>query len=109
MVKRAQEPSLFAARMKMARERLGISQMELGVRAGIDEFSASARINQYERSKHTPNFSTTCNLAQVLGIPAAYFYTEDENLADLIIIFSKMKLAEQKTLSAFAESLINSP
>jgi len=48
--------SLFSRRMKAAREKLGISQTELGVRAGIDEFCASARINQYERGKHMPDF-----------------------------------------------------
>ena len=45
MVNHAQHIAVFAQRMKVARERLGISQMELGVRAGIDEASASARIN----------------------------------------------------------------
>ena len=107
MVIRAQDISLFAHRMKTARERLGISQMELGVRAGIDEFSASARINQYERGKHAPDFSTARNLAKVLGVPAAYFYTEEDSLAELISLFGKLKASERKALVAFSESLGN--
>jgi transcriptional regulator with XRE-family HTH domain len=47
--------------------------MELGVRAGIDEYSSSARINQYERGKHTPDFLTARHLAKVLSVPVAYF------------------------------------
>ncbi len=82
--------SLFARRMKVARERLGISQMELGVRAGIDESSASARINGYERGKHSPDFSTACQLAKVLNVPPAYFYAEDEALADLISTYGSL-------------------
>lgn len=97
---------LFAHRMKQARLALGISQAELGVRAGIDEFGASARINQYERSKHTPDFLTACNLAKVLGVPTAYFYTEDDNLAELVMLFGKLKATDRKVLINFADSLV---
>ena len=97
---------LFSRRMKAAREKLGISQTDLGMRAGIDEFCASARINQYERGKHTPDFLTAKNLAKVLGMPAAYFYAEDDTLADLIMLFGKLKGTERKALLASAESLI---
>lgn len=92
--------------MKAAREHLGISQTELGVRAGIDEFCASARINQYERGKHAPDFLTVCNLAKVLGVPAAYFYAEDDNLAELIVLFGKMKSVERKSLLTSARLLM---
>lgn len=106
MVTRAQEFPPFASRMKTAREQLGLSQMELGVRAGIDEFSSSARINQYERGKHAPDFLTVRNLAKVLDVPTAYFYAEDDNLAELIMLFGKLKVADRKTLRNFADSLI---
>ncbi|WP_026361731.1 helix-turn-helix domain-containing protein [Methylotenera sp. 1P/1] len=108
MTKQPSSLPLFALRLKKARERLGISQMELGVKAGIDEFSASARINQYERGKHTPDFSTACSLANVLKMPTAYFYTEDESLAELIVIYGQLKAVEKKMLYVFAESLIPS-
>ena len=106
MVTPAQALPPFPRRMKAAREKLGISQMELGVRAGIDEFSSSARINQYERGKHAPDFLTVRNLAKVLDVPTAYFYTEDDHLAELLMLFGKLKVAERKTLLDFAESLI---
>ncbi len=95
---------LFARRMKAARERLGISQMELGIRAGIDESSASARINFYERGKHRPDFSTACQLAKVLNVPAAYFYAEDEALADLIAAWGSLTPTNKKKLAALAQS-----
>lgn len=106
MVTYFQELPPFSRRMKAARERLGISQMELGVRAGIDEFSASARINQYERGKHAPDFLTVRNLAKVLDVPTAYFYAEDDNLAELLRSFGKLSSIERKSLFNFAAGLV---
>lgn len=70
-----------------------------------DEYCSSGRINQYERGKHSPDFLTAQNLAKVLGVPAAYFYTEDDVLAELITAFGKMKTADRKALLAFSLSL----
>ncbi len=98
---------LFARRLKSRRNLIGLTQMELGVRAGIEESSASARINQYERGKHAPDFLTVCNLARVLGVPAAYFYAEDDQLADVITGFGKLKAGDRKALVAFLDSLNN--
>jgi transcriptional regulator with XRE-family HTH domain len=98
---------LFSRRLKAAREHLGITQMELGVRAGIDEYSSSARINQYERGKHTPDFLTAKHLAKVLGLPIAYFYAEDDTLAELIALCGQLKTSERKELTELAESLVS--
>lgn len=98
-------PPLIARRMKAARQLLGLSQMELGIRAGIDASSASARINQYERGKHVPDILTMSNLAKVLCVPAAYFYAEEDVLAELIALFGKLKTSDRKLLLAYAETL----
>ena len=52
--------------------------------AGIDQFSSSARMNQYETDKHVPDFGTIKRIAKVLKIPTAYFYCEDDELAEVI-------------------------
>ena len=105
MSSQSKDLPLFATRLKAAREKAGISQMDLGVKAGIDEFSASARINQYERGKHTPDYSTACSLAKVLGVPTAYFYAEDEALAEVITLFAALDRDKQKSLIASAKLL----
>ncbi|MDR3503313.1 MAG: helix-turn-helix transcriptional regulator [Legionella sp.] len=74
-------------RLKEARVAAGISQKRLGIAAGIDEFSASPRINQYETGKHTPDFSTLKRIARVLSVPTAYFYAEEDELANKIKLF----------------------
>ena len=75
-------------RLKEARLAAQISQKKLGIAAGMDEFSGSARINHYEIGRHTPDYSTLKRISEVLNISPAYFYTEDDQLANLIKIFS---------------------
>ena len=60
--------SVVAKRLKEARMRACLSQKQLGIKAGRDEFSASARVNQYERGKHTPDYSTVERIAKVLKV-----------------------------------------
>lgn len=80
---------VFAHRLKQARLRVGISQERLGILAHIDEFSASARINQYERGKHLPDFNTAERLAHALGVPTPYFYAREDDLAEWILSFKE--------------------
>jgi transcriptional regulator with XRE-family HTH domain len=88
--------SVVAKRLKEARLRVGISQKQLGIKAGIDDFSASARINQYERGKHMPDLQTVGRLAAILRVPAAYFYCEDSELAEIIVKFATLGKAQRK-------------
>jgi transcriptional regulator with XRE-family HTH domain len=76
---------VFTTRLKQARERKDLSQRRLGILMGIHEDSASQRINQYEHGKHEPDYRTLQRLAQVLEVPTAYFYAEDDLLAELIL------------------------
>ncbi|WP_028389656.1 helix-turn-helix domain-containing protein [Legionella fairfieldensis] len=76
-------------RLKEARLAAKLSQKELGIAAGIDRFSASPRINQYETGKHTPDFLTLKKLAEVLSVPTAFFYAEEDDLAEAIKQFVK--------------------
>jgi len=75
---------LLERREKNARTEAGLSQKTLGIMAGIDQFSASARMNQYETEKHVPDFGTIKRIAKVLNIPTAYFYCEEDELAKAI-------------------------
>jgi transcriptional regulator with XRE-family HTH domain len=75
-------------RLKSARTEIGLSQKQLGIRAEIDEFSASPRINQYEKDKHVPDYSTAQRLAKALSIPVTYLYADDDELAEFILLFS---------------------
>ena len=79
-----EEKSVLARRLRAAREARGVSQKQLGILAGIDQFVASARINQYERGKHVPDLQTAQRLAAELNVPVSYLYEPDDDLAELI-------------------------
>jgi transcriptional regulator with XRE-family HTH domain len=96
--------TIFAQRLKQARLRAGLTQMQLGVVARIDEYSASARINQYERGKHWPDFGTAERLAEALDVPAPYFYARDEILAALLLIWRELDQADRDALVSLAQS-----
>ncbi len=88
----------FCRRLKEARLAAGLSQKGLGVAAGIDEFVASTRVNRYEQGVHEADAMTLANLARVLDVPVAYFYAEDDRLAQLILAFGKLPIKDQEKL-----------
>jgi len=85
----AKQPPI-SKRLKELRTAAKLSQKKLGILAGIDEFSASARMNQYEKGKHIPDFSTIQRFAKVLKVPACYFYAEDDDMAKMILHFGEL-------------------
>ena len=80
----------FAKRLKEARIRLGLTQQQLGVLAGLDEESASAKMNQYEQGVHIPKFPRLKDLAKALKVPTAYFYAESNELADFLSVYERL-------------------
>lgn len=94
-----------AIRLRQARERAGLSQKKLGILAGIDEFSASPRINQYERGKHVPDVYMVERLARVLRIPAIYMYCENEIMATIILEFNTLSEEAQADVLLYVVGL----
>jgi transcriptional regulator with XRE-family HTH domain len=90
--------AVVATRLREARTATGLSQRELGIRAGLDPSVASPRINQYERGKHTPDTSTLAKLGEVLDVPVAYFFASDDDLADLITTFHRQSSTQRRRL-----------
>lgn len=87
--------SIFAKRLLQARKAAGLSQERLGILAGIEEASASARMNQYEKGVHAPGEGTVKQIAKVCGMPVAYFYAEKDDEAELLALFHKLKKAQR--------------
>jgi len=87
--------SPFKVRLKHARNENGLSQKKLGILAGLDEFVASSRMNHYETGRHTPEFEVIKKIAEVLDLPVAYFYCEEDWLADEIIMLWQSRSRSQ--------------
>lgn len=101
---------LFAKRLKAARLRKahrmgfetirGYSQERLGIEAGIDEESASARMNQYEQGRRLPDLGMASRLAEVLDVPLAYLFCPEDDLAELLLAVHEMAGKKRKELLA---------
>lgn len=99
--------SVFSKRLKEARIKKGFSQERLGLESELDPMSASARMNRYELAKRTPNFLLVEKFAEVLEVPTPYFFAEDDDMAELILNFSKLSNQQKadllNVLSGFLE------
>ena len=60
----------------------------------MEEFSASARVNQYETGKHMPDLATIESLCIVLNIPMAYLFCADDDLANFLLHYHHLPKAE---------------
>lgn len=87
--------STLAKRLKEARLAVGMSQEQVGIEAGLDPASASTRMNRYELGKRVPDPVLVERLAEVLRMPAAYFYAVEDQEADLLARFHRMTKAEK--------------
>ncbi|HAU1854154.1 TPA: helix-turn-helix transcriptional regulator, partial [Legionella pneumophila] len=85
-------------RLKKARLEAKLPQKRLGIAAGMDEFSASARMNHYEIGRHTPDYSMLKRIADVLNLLVAYFYTDSDELAELIKLFNGLNSIDRATV-----------
>lgn len=83
--------TMIGKRLKIARVNAGLTQTELGVRAGLDEESASSRVSSYENEVHAPDFGLACKFAAALDTPEAYFYAVDDDLATVILQYHQYK------------------
>ena len=95
----------FGKRLKQARLNFGISQKKLGILAGMEESNASAMMNQYERDTHVPIFATVRKIASALNVPTAYFYADEDELAELLYLFGSLTRINQESLLEDIRSL----
>ena len=95
--------SVFAQRLKAARLRTGLSQERLGIEAGLDPMSASARMNRYEQGKRVPDAQLVERIAAVLGVPVAYLHSVDDEEANLLLKFHRLNRKQRAKVIAFID------
>lgn len=62
-------------RLRKARERKGISQLEVSKRININ----NKTLSRYENGNSEPDFSTLKSLAELYNVSISYFFNEDKN------------------------------
>ncbi len=95
--------SVFGRRLRGARLRSGIAQDRLGVMIGLDEGCSSARMSRYENGVHEPPFPVITSIAGILKLPVAYFFCDDDRLAEIILTYSS---ASEKARQAMFDSVV---
>jgi|TARA_R110001583_G_scaffold164756_2_gene317253 transcriptional regulator with XRE-family HTH domain len=86
-------------RLKSARKLAKLTQEKLSNKLGFDDRShGTARISQYETGKHAPDFAMAKKMADALGVPVAYLYCDDEDMAELILVAGKVDKKRFKEL-----------
>lgn len=93
----ARSLNVLGRRMRSRREALGWSLEKVGVAIGIDESSSRARISRYELGVHEPPVPTARLIAEVLGVPLAYLYCEDDSTAVLLTELHQLTSRERET------------
>ncbi|ENV15438.1 helix-turn-helix domain-containing protein [Acinetobacter guillouiae] len=97
--------NIFSVRLRAARKEKNLSQERLGILAGIDESSASARMNQYETGKHVPDFLMAKKIAEVLEVPVVYFYAEDNLMAEIILKLHLLSRSQKLEVLKFLDTI----
>jgi transcriptional regulator with XRE-family HTH domain len=87
-------------RLKAARKKAKITQKDLGVRIGMEESSASGRMNHYEKGRHVPDIGTLTRMAEELDVPLNYFFCRNELSAELACLVDKLSDEDKAALIA---------
>jgi transcriptional regulator with XRE-family HTH domain len=90
--------TIFGRRLRQARKWAGLPQDRLGVAIGLDETTSSARISRYETGVHEPPIATARLLAAELGVPLAFLYCDDDDLAAALLNLAGMSTPERRRL-----------
>jgi hypothetical protein len=62
-------------------------------------------MNQYERGKHTPGFFLIERLAQALNMPTPWFYTRDDDMAELLLAYNLLPAEYKEKALAYVRKL----
>jgi transcriptional regulator with XRE-family HTH domain len=67
---------------------------QVAAAADIDD-AGSVRMSQYQRGVHTPRFNIAQNLARALNVPVEYFYSPDDQTAELLLMWHSLSKAKR--------------
>jgi transcriptional regulator with XRE-family HTH domain len=92
------KPNPIPIRLKEARKRANMTQKELGIRIGMDQSSASSRMNHYEKDRHTPDIQTLQRIADELSVPLNYLFCDSQESAELACLIDNLSVEEKRRL-----------
>lgn len=84
----------------------GLSQRALGalVDKDSDKDKGAVRINRYEQQVNRADMDAAAELAKALGVPLAYLFAESDEVAEVILAFSKLNKVDRAKVLADLKS-----
>lgn len=70
-----------------------------------DKANGSVRVNRYEQEVNRADMDTAAALAKALDVPLAYLFTEEDDQAELLLAFAKLKKAERARALALIQQM----
>lgn len=77
--------NMVPKRLKEARETSGLTQAELSLMVGVEGKNPSSLISSYEVGRSQPPYNLVIRIAKALKYPVPYFYTEEDDVAALLV------------------------
>ena len=70
----------------------GLSQRALGALVDKDQSKdkGAVRVNRYEQQVNRADMDSAAALAEALNVPVAYLFADSDDLAELILAFSRL-------------------
>lgn len=72
---------------------------------GLDEAVANTRISRYEKGVHAVEPNTGSRIAKALDVPLAFFYADNDDMAELVDTYHHLDLADQQQILAMVRQL----
>lgn len=93
-------------RLREARQAKGWTQAYLGELLGLGDSNTGApRISRYERGMHQADEDTVKQLAELLGLPVAYFHASDDFVAEMVLLSTGLPPEKKKMALALMRGL----
>lgn len=97
---------VFAARLKSVRKAMGLTQTGVGLRMGLGEKTASARVNRWEKAVHPASLESAEQVAEALGVPLPALVSRDDAMAEAVFGFALLPEAKQQVILAVMQELL---
>lgn len=94
------QTTVFGMRLRKARLRAGLSMRGVGVRMLLPPKRASVYVSRWEAGGRTPELGTVNRIARVVSVPPSYLIEQDDTLAEIILLTTKLDDSKKKKLLA---------
>ncbi|EOZ6561176.1 helix-turn-helix domain-containing protein [Salmonella enterica] len=88
---KSQVEAMVPKRLKEARKRAGLSQEKFLQLTDIESVSDKSQISSYESGRYSPPYEFIVQIARALNYPEGYFYTQDDDFAEVILQLHRNK------------------